>query len=192
MKHKYIIALILLALASCAPDEFLLNKGLYENQVNGLKMTSIDDVDVVNDNSIFIRNSGIVALTLAEKTQLIFDVTVDLQSGDGLRFAFRTVSDNYATHPGIFFDFTTSGSRVRENQTTLAAVDSVRAKIGQLSRIRIFNDGKIFTILADCDTVYYGRTELPATEYLIIESLRGSEALIKGISFADIRSIKNF
>jgi hypothetical protein len=191
MKHVYIIAL-LLALTSCAPDLFTLNRGIYNSRIYGLKMTSLDDVEVVNDNSIIIRNNGIAALAIAEKTQFEADLTVKLLSGHGLRFAFRTVSDNYSVHPAIFFDYTTDGSNVRENDHALAAVDSVKAKINQPSRIKIINDGKVFTILADCDTVYLGRTEIPATEYIIIESLRSSEALLSGINFADIRSVQNF
>ncbi|HEX3072901.1 MAG TPA: hypothetical protein VHP30_04735, partial [Ignavibacteriales bacterium] len=65
----YGIILALMLLSACAPDEFTLNKGVYIMPVGGLIMTSIDDVEQVNNNSIILRNSGRASLGVYALTQ---------------------------------------------------------------------------------------------------------------------------
>lgn len=187
MKRNYIIILLaIILLYSCVPpDIFMLNKRS-EDRIDGFIVSKLDSVELVKDNAIMIHDGGIASLKLTGITQLKFDVTMLVEKGDGVKFSFRTVKHNYPNNPSISFVFSPSGSKVRDNNIIVADVDSVKLEYEKLHRIIIKNDGNLVRVKVDCDEIYVGKTELLATEYLIVESLSGTSAFLSGINFADI------
>ncbi len=174
----------LVLLTSCFPDRFWLNQN-QDFPLICLKLNDIDSVKKIHSNEIMIYGGGVAALKSDDLTQLAADFTTKILYGSGVTFLFRTVSDKYENKPAIRFDFTESGSTVFENDSQLVYVDSVRVKPGKDSRIIIRNDAQTFTITVDCDTVIKSRTFLPATEYVILKSYKGSKVNVSGISFSE-------
>jgi len=182
MNKNIIIILIIVSgiIYSCAPDQFILNQRKREI-INGLIISNIDSVEVIGDNAIQLYGGGHVAMRRSHMTQILADFTVKILQGDGLRFAIRSVSDNFENHPAIFFDYTIKGSKVFEKGKFETIIDSVKAKVNDIKRIKIMNYGKNLFITVDCDTIFNGRTELPATEYILIQALKSTNVQISGI-----------
>ncbi len=171
------------ALLACNPDEFELNKGIKE--IAGLKMSGLETVDVINDNSVLLEDGGFIALARNKITDLVSDITVDIKEGDGAWFAIRCASNNYENHPAILFTYSINGLSVQEKGKPLISLDKFKANGREPSRIVIKNDVKRFDILVDCDTVYTGFTDIPNTEYILIKSLPKSKVLLTGISMKE-------
>ncbi len=173
-----------LIIVSCSPDLFTLNQR-NNKYVNGLIMSDLDNVDVMNDNSLMLYDGGFIAMRRPELTGLTADFTVNIKKGDGVMFAIRSVSDHFSDHPGIYFDYSTGGSSVIEKGKDRIYLKNVYAKIDEPTRIIISNDCSYYNIIVDCDTVYKGRTWLPNTEYVIVKALPKSDVLLSGISITN-------
>jgi len=185
-KQSFLFIVAALLFIACSPDQFMLNKQ-NDRPLYGFIMSDLDSVQKTADNELRLHGGGIAAVRAEEITQLDADMTVKIISGDGLRFSFRTVSNEYDTNPGISFDFTPNGCTVKEKDKLLTSVDSIKAKPGSRSRIHIKNDGIHFFITVDCDTVIHSTTNLCSTEYIILKSLYSTEALVSSINFSSIR-----
>lgn len=196
VKYKHIIILFITTIIlsyGCAPDLFELNKKTSEIDqtgkslaIYGMILSDLNSVEVINDNSLKIKGGGAVALAVGMETQFSAEFTLKFQVGDVLRFRIRSVSDHYLQHPAVIFDYTLQNSTVSENDILITKVDSIRSKLFNPVKVKISNFGNLMNILVDCDTVYSGTTRLPATEYILLESLRNSEIDVYGINFAKI------
>lgn len=189
MKKLLILLTAIVLISSCSPDQFLLNRDRPEQLIiSGLKIGNLDSINVYSTNAFYIYSGGRTDLRCYTPgvTQLSADFTTEILSGKGLRFSLRSVTDKFETHPSITFDYATTGCIVKENGVIISQVDSIQAKVRKVVRIKIENFGKLYNIIVDCDTVYYGRTEIPATEYCIIQSIDKSKAKLSGIEFIDL------
>jgi len=190
---KNILILLFTLIIACSPDQFYLNpRAVDSEEISGLIIGNLDNVDVYAKNALKINDSGMVDLICSYGgiTQFKADMTTNLLDGNGVRFAFRTIMDTYDTHPSITFDFTTEGCYVNENNISLTKVDSIKAKLGGKSRILIENYGKLVNIVVDCDTVYFGPTKLHATEHIIVSPLKSSNVDLSGILFSNMNADK--
>ncbi|MFA6571022.1 MAG: hypothetical protein WCT77_07270 [Bacteroidota bacterium] len=178
-----ILAISIIAL-SCTPDEFTLNKKT-PGQIDGLIMTSLESVDQYADNAIILNENGLAAMRRYGLTQFIGDFTVKIQQGEGVRFSIRSACNEYDNHPVINFDYTTKGCIFSGTGLKEFLVDSVKALRNSPSRIKIYNLGKNITVTVNCDTVYNTKTELPATEFIMVKSLNNSRIQLSGISFEE-------
>lgn len=189
MKVLIFISLIILSFSGCHPDRFSLNRS-DENRIEGFIMSpDFEKVEITADNEFVLYEDAMVSLRTLGLTQLLADFTVVLINGEGLTFYFRTVQNGFPEQPYIKFDYTTKGCSVSENGKLLVTVDSIKAKIKEPARVNIMNDGKLINITVDCDTVFYGRTDLNATEFVIVKSYEQSRALLSGIFFNDVITI---
>jgi hypothetical protein len=171
------------------PDKYLLNKYNMElEEIGVLLECPLDSVEVFAKNAFILHSGGLVDMYCNEIaiTQFKTDFTTKLNSGKGVRFSFRTIMDTYETHPNITFEFTTDGCTVHDNNKLVVRVDSIKAAIDKPARIIIENYGKLYNIVVDCDTVYYGNTELHATQHMIVKPLQGSDVRLTGIVFSDM------
>jgi hypothetical protein len=181
---KYII-LVIFILISCTPDKFTLNNKS-EYRIEGLIMSNLDCVEVDKDNAIMLHPGGRAALRTFDLTQLLADFSVNIYSGQGIRFAIRTVSKYYPNSPSLVFDYSLSGCKIIENDKIIGFNDSVKVKFKEPARIIIKNDGEFYSIKVDCKEVFKGFTKIPSTEYIILETLMESEAYVYGIKFANV------
>lgn len=174
--------LILSVLYSCASDIYYLNKETV-NEIEGLKMSSLGSYQIKEDNSILLFNEGITALRQVSLTQFKSQFRVIIRKGLGLKFSIRTLPDKFPNHPNLTLEYKLNGCTVYESGKLITQVDSIKTSEGSQSLLQIINDGNLVTMTVNCDTVFFGRTKLKATEYVIIEALPKTEALISGIGF---------
>jgi hypothetical protein len=166
------------------PDEFTLNED-HGDPIEGIKISGLESVEQVGYNALLMNEGGIAAMERNKLTQFTADFTVKVMQGDGIRFSIRNISDHPENHPAINFDYMPKGSMISGTGMSDLFVDSVKAEMNKPARVKILNLGKIITITVNCDTVYNGKTELPATEYIVVGSLRNSKVLLTGIDFID-------
>ena len=192
MKKIILYILPVIILTSCMskifPDPylFILNEEIQDvTPIYGKIMSHLSSVEVTGINEIEVYPGGRFALASAMMTHLNADFTVEIMEGEGLRFAFRSASHNYDIHPKVVFDYTTSGCTVKENNTILTTVDSIKADLNKRFRVKIDNNGSFFNITVDCDTVYKGHTSIPMSEYVVVETLESSAARLSGINFEE-------
>lgn len=167
------------------PDEYTLNIDR-EFIIDGYIMSELDSVVQQQKNAIVIKPGGRTAMRSLELTQYAIEFTTEIRRGEGLNFYFRTTKHDFPEKEGIRFRYALDGCSVIENGETLASVDSITASLGQAKKLQIKNDGVYYQIIADCDTIYSGRSPKPGTEWIVIETFNDSEAYLYGINFADI------
>jgi len=186
MKKISIISILIIIFSSgCTPDRFVLNRA-QDYPILGYIMTGLDDVRVVNDNSLFLYPSGRVSLSTTGMTQFIGNFSVELRKGNGVRFYFRTVSSQFDRQPFISLEYTTKGCIVNDNNTSKTLIDSVAASIHKPELIKVVNDGKFIRIFVGCAEIYNKATTLPATEYIIVEAMPQSEVFLYGLFYEEL------
>jgi hypothetical protein len=190
MKKIITAILLFIIVTGCQPDTFILGqftKNPEAKIIFGFKYCQLDSVEVNGDNGLNIYPGGIAVLGLNRTTQIHADITCELTQGESMRFAFRTNLNDYPRHPSVTFDYSTTNSIISINGTPFRTVDSVKAELNKPSRIHIINDGNMVNVVVNCDTVFYGKVYIPATEYLIIESRKNTSAKLSGIIFSSMR-----
>lgn len=195
MKNTPLLLFVIL-LQSCGlfqkilprPDEYSLNESTRQSEtIAGLNISNIDSVEYKADNSLLLHSGATIALATYLNTNFTGDFTVNVQKGSGLKFSFRTTSNNFKDSQGITFNYTTAGSWLEENGNVIAKFDMVRAIVGEAERIQITNTGKQYIVQVGCNIIYKGTTDTPATEYILASTFSGSRVLLTGIDFIPIR-----
>lgn len=150
------------------------------------------DVDKSNDRVTYSPSSSTALQlkpTASSTSDAMLDYTVDyfasFSGGEGMRFSFRTTRVDFPTKKGIQLALTANGAKVFENGKLIASNDTLRLEQGVQHRINISNNGKKFAVAVNCIPIITGRTELPETEYLIVESLAGTTSSVSGIVYDD-------
>lgn len=177
---------VLILLTSCNPDQFVLHEKEAVQTYGVIMSENLDCIDVVRDNGFLLFKGCRVGMRIPGLTQMHADLTVNIAEGSGIKLYFRTIKNRFEEMPKLTFDYTIDGSRVLENDSLVVAVDSIKAYTGNEARIHIFNDGDIYGITVDCDTVFYGRTILKAAEWLVIENYRDTESIFSGIKIDEV------
>jgi hypothetical protein len=166
------------------PDTFKLEEG-EAAPIEGFILSDINLVNKICDNEIHIHKNGACSIKRPDLTTNYFEFTVTMYSGDGLRVMTRKDRKKYKNQPGIFFEWTKDGSVVYENGKELARTNLLKAPVKSPVKISFINEGSYFLFIADCDTIVKGRTNLPESEYYILQSMN-SELDLSGISFKQL------
>ncbi len=189
-KYKiYLMALsVLTVFSSCAflpnPDKFVLDKRT-NTPIECRILSATDSVSQINDSEILISDGGICAMKRDDLTQSHFLCNINVSSGKGIRFYFRSDPTKYLQDGGIVYEFNERGSFIFENGGHVQSIDSVRLQRNYPILLQLKQDGSKYLILADCDTVYQGTTKITATEYVIIKPI-GSNVKISAVHFDHI------
>jgi hypothetical protein len=171
---------ILIILPGCTPDRFYLKQTtLYP--ISCFITGKIDNVEKLADNAIKIKDGGRVSLRRYGMTQFTGDFTVELIKGEGIRFYLRSADNNFSNHPTICFEYLNKKCIFRENNKVLFETDTLFAEYNRQSRIKILDDGKKLKLSIDCADINFENISIPSTEYIIIESAGGGEAIISGL-----------
>ena len=192
--YPIIILLLAVIISGCAlipySETYTLNRtDLFP--LEGYKLSKPYTVEKTNyTDEIIIYQDGITALKKNELTIYNFNATVKINSGTGIRFYLRSTYIDYLKSPSVYFDFTSSGTKVYDNNKLVADVDSVKLDFMNPSLIIIRQDAKYYEIIVDCDTVYKGISPKPGTEYIIIQTLN-SVALVSGISIQELNGFED-
>lgn len=186
MRKLALILLILFTMISCKPDMFILNERLRGNMIGCKILSDIDLVKKTADNSVRIFPGGRLAMKVIELTEHESDFTIKILKGNGIKFAFRTVENNFDAHSSLILHLTSSETKLLDESGNLLETSDHRLiDLDQKYRLRCINKAKNLKIYLDCDEILNISTNYPATEYVIIESIDDSEIEISGIDIFD-------
>ncbi len=192
MKVKIIIiACAIITISACHPDIFVLNRNVSDTEeISGFKVCPLDSVDVFAKNGMMLYSGSFVDMYCKEIpiTQFQADFTAELLNGSGLIFNFRTIIDHFELHKNISFEYSTNGCKVFDSGNLITKVDSIKAELNKPTRIIIENYGKLYNIIVDCDTVFYGKTDLNLTQHMILKPYSGTDVKLTGIQFIDLNN----
>lgn len=161
------------------PDKFVLDRQT-NSPIECRILSPTDSVLQINDSEMLLYNGGICAMKREDLTQSHFLCNINVSTGKGIRFYFRSDPTKYVKDGGIVYEFNERGSFIFEDGGHVQTIDSVRLQRNFPIVLQLKQDGSKYTILADCDTVYQGTTKLPATEYVIIKTI-GSNATVSAV-----------
>lgn len=179
------ILLTIILLAGCTPDLFQLNR-MEQYRIYGKIIGDLDGVDVLADNALRIYPGGKASMRSIGLTQMIADLTVEIESGEGVIFYLRNAENRFNSRKSLQFKYTVEGSLLSETMGSAELIDTIKAELGNPSRVLLESDGKLTRVKVDCRMIYLTGTEIPATEYLIVESIGNSTVKLTGINFGYI------
>lgn len=173
-------------MVSCAPDRFTLNKRIGANLIGCKILSDIDNVKKTGDNSVLILPNGILAMKVLGMTQHESDFTVNLLKGNGIKFAYRTVEHNRDIHSSLIIHLTNDKIAITDQSGSLIAENNnYGLSVNTKYRFRVVNKGKNLKIYLDCDEVLNVSTKIPATEYILIETINDTKAELSGIDIQE-------
>ncbi len=179
---------LLLTIASCGilphPDTFKLDKTVLP-PINCFILSDINSVEKTFDNEILLHKKGICSLKRDNITTSKFQLTATLRGGDGLRVSMRSDMKKYKTEPGIILEWAKTGTKILENGKQLMSESSIRAFENKPVNFTFVNQGNFYYIVLECDTIYRGITDIPCSEYYILESV-DADLKISGIKLEDL------
>lgn len=164
--------------AGCAYERFniIVGRDFYVGHV----MTDHSGVEV-GDRRILLKPGARVAIETSAITQNVAQLDIDILSGDGIVAYMRTVPHDFDTLRGIALRYSTSGCWVRTEDSVIVPIE-YNADAGAQT-LKLYNDGDLVRFDAGCRMLYEQTTQLPATEYLIIETLPESSVEIRAVKF---------
>ncbi len=181
------IIILLLFLSSCNPDRFIINTKS-QNTIFGKILDGLDSFEQINYNT-FILSEGRVAIRTYLQTQNDISFNYDLISGDTIIFVLRTVEKKYDNENGIKIIIDKNSTKIFENKKLINEIKEIITKNNQTRYINIRNIGNIIHFTQDCEK-FTVKSNIPATDYLFIQSLKNSKILISGLEYEQI--IENY
>ncbi len=174
--------LIALLLQACYSESFVLNE-MTSQALYGRKMTPIGTVEVSGADELTVYGGGMAAVRSWRLTQSELEFYLIVDEGPGVILHTRSVPIEFDLAPGVALYYTIDGCRLLEKGRELASTDTLRAVPGERERILIRNDGHRMRILIGCDVMYDGPSSLPATEFLVVESLESSTVRLEQFAY---------
>ncbi|HYF04326.1 MAG TPA: hypothetical protein VEC36_13165 [Patescibacteria group bacterium] len=162
-----------------SPYIFTLNKNS-DMRLGGYILSDLDSVDIISDKSVKLFGGGKIILGTYRQTQFTAELHTSVLRGDGLRFILRSNPDINNHAKALQFDYTRGGSRLFKGKTQLLE-SNVAVRLNAPEKIRITHYADMLRVEIGCDRVFETRVSDPATEYITIESLPGTEVLFSSI-----------
>lgn len=191
MKKIILLILISLCINAChypIHELFYLNRGIPEtNTIVGYKIKNIDSIEKVSkyENVLLLKPGAFASLKSPNMTEFTADFTVKLIKGDGMNFYFRTNKDSFDKSKCMRLEVNKDGCRLFENNSQIGYYNSTKLLENEKFRIKIINNGKLANVFFDCVELCKYKTNLPLTEYMLVESLNSSTLELSGIDFAE-------
>jgi hypothetical protein len=147
---------------------------------NGTILSSYDAVEVTK-TGIVIKPGGRLAIKTPYVTQVLAQMEVTILEGSGMNAYLRTVANRFDTTHGIAFRYAVDGCQIRlaDGRVVPLYYNAETEK----QTVSFYHEASLLTISVGCQRLYEGESELPATEYLILETLPGSTIEIRTINF---------
>lgn len=147
---------------------------------NGKILSDPSTVEV-RGASIRLKPGARLAIKTAFTTQWLGQYEVSIVDGTGLNAYVRTVSHTFDGESGVRFRWATDGCSVRSS--TGRDVDlPVNAELDR-QILSFYNEADLMTISIGCTKLYEEKSKLPATEYVILETLPNSTVDITSIAY---------
>ncbi len=179
-----IAALLLLTTAGCEYESYKIIVDDY--QVEGIAISDWRKVES-NGRSIKIHPGGRFAIKVEDQTQFLTQLDVVIRSGSGANFYMRTVPHEFSTDSGERFHYAVNGSHFRRADGTVIPLEYNAEP--EEETIKLLVEADLVEVSAGCERLYQARTELEATEYIIIEALEDAEVEVVGVNVYDIDEV---
>lgn len=170
--------LLALLLSGCVYERIDILVG--QDTYNGTILSSYDAVEVTK-TGILLKPGARLAIKTPYVTQVLAQMEVSILEGTGMNVYLRTVANRFDTTHGIAFRYAVDGCQVRLANGRVVPLYYNAETEKQV--VSFYHEAALLTISAGCLRLYEGESELPATEYLILETLPGSTIEIRTINF---------
>jgi hypothetical protein len=164
-----------------SPYIFTLNKNS-DMRLGGYILSNLDSVDIISDKSLKLFGGGKIILGTYRQTQFTAEFHTKVLRGDGMRFILRSNPDTNNHANALKFEYTRSGSRLLKGATELLK-NSTAVQLNSPEKVRITHYADMLRVEIGCERIFETRVSDPATEYITIESLPGTEVLFSDIIF---------
>lgn len=171
-------------LAGCAYENYRVVVGSY--QIEGEALRDWRKVSTDRE-TITIAPGGIFAMKVAEQTQFLVQFEVAILEGTGANFYARTVSHEFSPERGERFHYAVDGCTYRTADGTVIPLEYNADTKREI--IKILVEADQMEIWVGCDRIYEGRSDIEATEYVIIEALEDATIEIVGVNVFDIDEV---
>lgn len=154
----------------------LVGADIYDGRI----LTHYNDVEKTT-RGILLKPGARLAIRTPFVTQVLAQMDVAILEGSGMTAYLRTVPHGFDATRGVAFRYAVDGCQIRlpgGRQIPL----HYNADTAQQT-LSFYHEAALLTVAAGCQRLYEGESELPATEYLILESLPDSRVEIRSIKF---------
>lgn len=159
-------------------------KGSFECHV----MKGVGSVEHGGD-SIVVYPGAVLSVRKIYETFHTAEFWVRVPVGNAMRVRMRSTDFGDSVGAGIAVTLGRTASTVQVAQNLPRSI-APRLDSG-MTHVSLFSEAKEFMIIVGCDTVYQGKTDLPATDVLVFESADSSEVHIRGLSSDNLRESKS-
>lgn len=170
----------LLLLSGCIYERLDIYSG--SDFYSGIILSDHHDVEV-EGRKVVLKPGARFAIKTPLATEWIGQFDVTIASGDGMRVYLRTVSDKFDSTHGVALRYATDGCTLRT-----ASGETIPLNFNAESdrqTLSFYNEAKLMTISVGCQRLYEEESALPATEYIIFETLPGSTVELNAVDYFD-------
>ncbi len=169
-------------LASCNPELMVLNKrGAAPYVMVGNKFGRIFDIIQTADNGFILDEGCSVALRVPGMTFMKSSFNINILEGEGVRLHFNTTGHDYNSKPGIIVDCTTRGVKITDEDGNEHDFPADKFGIDRPKFFSMEREGKYIKFSVECDEIWFKPCRLPASEFIVMESMGKSRAEVNGI-----------
>jgi len=178
--RAFLLMAIPLLLSGCIRDRFDILVG---GDIYNAKILSDPSTVEVRGATIRLKPGARLAIKTVLTTQWLGQYEVSIVEGTGMNAYLRTVSHRFTGDSGVVFRWATDGCSVRSSGGRTVPLD-VNAELDRQT-LSFYNEAALLTISAGCGRIYEEQSPLPATEYVILETLPNSIVDITAIAYFD-------
>lgn len=155
--------------------------GSYECHI----LSGYGSVEYSGDSIVLHRGARMTARHLYQTFNEGF-CFVRVATGNAVRIRLRSGDLGDSLLPGMSLLLGKDKSFIQDDSRPAMPIAPV-LKEG-MTRVGFQSEAGTMTIVVDCDTVFQGKTALPATDVLAFESVDGSEVVIRGLEAQSLRN----
>ncbi|MER3328254.1 MAG: hypothetical protein RIF34_01660, partial [Candidatus Kapaibacterium sp.] len=149
-------------------------------------------VSLIADDALLIEESSSTAIRQYDITQYDKSFIVKKIKGDYLKLTERTSPLEKDTSIGLKFIFTESGASAYEKNRLIGSNSNILLRNNEKHIFRITQDGDYTTFIVDCDTLTHHKTAIPASEYTLFHTGKGTEVEIYSFEVEELYKIQYF
>lgn len=139
-------------------------------------------VEQLGDDLVRFSSGGKASFSTGAETQAHVEFYAEIERGDSAVFYFRTIPIEYSLTPAIELHLTSTGCRLEENGKLLVNVASIKSVHGKAQKIILETDGAYCRVAVDCQTIYFGKSTLPGTQFFVVEAQVGTQMKLSQFS----------
>jgi hypothetical protein len=171
-----------MALTSCSPDTFMLNKYEQQSWVRVKLMNGLDKAEKINQNSFKINENAIVSMKVLETTQFSSEFDFMLLEGNEVDFYLFTTETEFEENPLLKITLTDKNYKIEKRGEIIAESDSINLVKNNFHRLFFHQEANLFRFKFDCKEIQLPEMKMNSSEYIILRTVGNTKALLQGLS----------